>query len=96
MNKWLNVYDINDKKRQCEDRIDHYTEYIDSYDQMQIALENNRKIYQIIDYCNKLIKEMSEITKILKDNNINTIVEYNQGNYRININGKYLYKKVII
>lgn len=96
MEKWFNMYDVKDEKEKRSRAIDHDVQYIENYAQMQIAIKNNQRIYKVMEFCDKLIKEMNEITQQLKKDNIDTIVEYRKGNYRININGKYYYRKVSI
>lgn len=93
MNEWLTLKDVKKRKENYANAIDRYTEYIDNYNEMQRAIAQNKRLYKSIDFCNKIIEEMTMIIKELNDSNIITELQYSKGNYRILINGKYLYRK---
>lgn len=92
---WLNDKDILELKKDYNDSIDIYTEYIDSYTQQKERERWNTIYRQRIDYCNKVLKEYKIILEELKEKNIKYVsLTYSKGIFRLETKKDvFLYRK---
>lgn len=88
MNVWLSREDIVSKRAKYERSIDPYTSYIEDYRQKKIADRCNKKMSNLICFCNDVLSAYDRLKNSLDTDNI----EYCKGYFRVaQEEGYYLY-----
>lgn len=91
--KWYSKNDILNKRQGYVDSIDPYINYIDDLRRYKEAQKMNSELSGLIDFCDKVLRQMDEISCQLKEARIITNIEYSKGCFRIQ-RDKYYYKKM--
>lgn len=91
--KWLSREDIVNKKEDFLKSIDPYTEYIESYKQMEEQERRNSKYSKLARFCNDILIEYDKVAECLNTKGLNVKLEYCKGYFRIFQDGKYKYLK---
>lgn len=87
MNVWLSREDIVSKRAKYERSIDFYTHYIEDYRQKKKADKCNKKMLNLICFCDDVLSAYDRLKSSLNTDNI----EYCKGYFRVAQEGYYLY-----
>ena len=93
MMEWKTIKDLEVLKERLKSNYNEFTQYIENYNQMQTARRNNDIIQKKITFINNIIEEFTSIEKELTNYAVKNTLRYNKGNYRIELNGNYKYRK---